>query len=1748
VIQRLRVQAAGKGIQFYVFVDDVLCVGNTEELTREGCRMLEAEFSARGVLWAPHKKRGPCVCIEFLGLLLSNVVGHRGVTITEKRLGKVMTEIETWLARRPRRGAPELEANPVELARLLGRLVFSSQVVKGGRTYMQGMLAAFKGLVVDWHRGKVSCPGGRWESLRLHDAFWRDLDWWHHHLKGRSLIPFESEKAMGEAVLAGTDASGWGTGQVWWKHGGREEAVLRFTQAEKRRPINWRELVGVLRAASLGGERNRGKVVMVETDNMAAKGAAGKLASKAADMQELVRRLLRASERYGFVLRVTHTPGEKLDRPDQTSRGDAVEEPRARWRAEAFEPVCQRWGPFDGFVGAEREHVVGASKAGDVGAHLWVHPNVQTVGTALRQVGQRLAADRGGQSLRAVVVVPDGEPMAWDNMLRHGLVVGRTDVGWGGLEMNELGQWRERPAIRPSRVVLFPRAAGHRAMRVQLTHREGIDMGAVGGEGGSQVAGAGYALSSDGTSLVLPLLPGSYAYARGENGWHGTLYRIAEPSQLEKGDDRLVVVAQEAEWNRSKAAKKISKLPVLDTKKGGERFRPDTRELFTVDHWVEELSGGPTFFRCAFNAEEAIKEIDLLYGPRGGEEHGGWEMLSPRPLNQTDIDGYDSNYSPFLDPALAQEQGGHQEGEAELADVVAGLEALRVKQSSLKTGPDGKVAKVEMKERGGETLGVVGGGAIQQCQYAELFCAGCRVNFDLGEDMQSHRGRLIHPKAACALAHDEEIAADVARKHQLALAAGDEEGYLAIYTTAVGFSGVYPKNGESLVLLDQVKEYAHQDGAYLSTAFVNTEAEGREFLKGEGASLAKVSVMDDEGRFKERVLFHYIPTLGIFKGQLVADSIKVVRDGVFKSCPELAGDDLSSRSLGMMLEKIRRHVLAVNMRGDAVTGGREWIFETVFNGPAGHPGLAEGKMVPSELIGPIGAPLRRGGEEELPKHACVLMIGYSQVYADPVVILGKLRGRSRGGKYVPFGGLKEAADVNGRHTALRELAEECFGLKEYEAAFAGAGWLEAAEKNGAMSGPFGRTQPHQSFLLDTTQMPSMEGMDKLIVKFKANSEISEARMVRVADLEGRAMSVVDVHGETLELRDYIGSDRVQAAKEWAEEAAKAAAVKTEGKEKTPTQAVGPASAREVDVDGTAEVEAGQMRMSREVKGSETRRAHIAEKLAPARVHKIVRCIAGECGLEKTAANATLCKGGCGRSLHVETCAEMGKGFAALGNFKCVHCRIHDPDDPIMRLVDGKEEENEKVKELTLRAMVLDLNQGAESTAAGYAEFVRLEEEYAKGMGMTLDGEGSALVMPRHSRAAFKNFLIWLTLDEDRARSLESVVRGAGSMFMKLQLTDHTKHGEVKALVKDLIKEVGIEHEPSDAATSLMLTNILKQGGVIDAKYAKNAEVAARTKVNVVTEGLAGLRIGEVAGGGDAHGLLANETAILIDPEKEASDPKSKVVEGHLEHSKTGFSRYFDVVGKSEKSGIEAARIYEEYWAMAGFKITETNQAGIKVRRPDFLVARVSLLGMNENDVERLIGWAKTSKYASVAKHADSTRTYARQRYAAHGVASQAKKYVNVAGGDSRDKDLAKIVKELTAMGFTAHVIAGPLLLATKGGKDSGFTLMPLAVSSVSGVIKELLDKAYELSVADPDKTDPDLDIRDGKTPKFSTHSLRRLANTIARRYRKETDSSEEEIDLFFGWNERVLLKAMQIHYMKLSIRERMDLAKITSKM
>ena len=95
--------------------------------------------------------------------------------------------------------------------------------------------------------------------------------------------------------------------------------------------------------------------MLVESDNMAAVATASYLRSKAEDMQELVRRILEVVQRYRLDLRVTHTPGRKLHRPDEISRpGDPPVEPRYRLSAPVFKVLEQRFGSFSSLLGAER--------------------------------------------------------------------------------------------------------------------------------------------------------------------------------------------------------------------------------------------------------------------------------------------------------------------------------------------------------------------------------------------------------------------------------------------------------------------------------------------------------------------------------------------------------------------------------------------------------------------------------------------------------------------------------------------------------------------------------------------------------------------------------------------------------------------------------------------------------------------------------------------------------------------------------------------------------------------------------------------------------------------------------------------------------------------------------------------------------------------------------------------------------------------------------------------------------------------------------------------------------------------------------------------------------------------------------------------------------------------------------------------------------------------------------------------------
>ena len=376
------------------------------------------------------------------------------------------------------------------------------------------------------------------------------------------------------------------------------------------------------------------------------------------------------------------------------------------------------------------------------------------------------------------------------------------------------------------------------------------------------------------------------------------------------------------------------------------------------------------------------------------------------------------------------------------------------------------------------------------------------------------------------------------------------------------------------------------------------------------------------------------------------------------------------------------------------------------------------------------------------------------------------------------------------------------------------------------------------------------------------------------------------------------------------------------------------------------------------------------------------------------------------------------------------------------------------------------------------------------------------------------------------------------MMVKLGLPDVTKSGAVKAHLKDLLDGISMEHEPATTATSAMLKLIVEK--LIGERY-PNAFIAAREKLQFIAEAVGGCRIGEVCGGGDSHGLLANNVAILEDMSAERDTLEHVVVEAKLEHSKTGFSRYLNMAGRTKTSEIDCAEIVMRYWKEAGFKLISYVQAGVKVTRPDFWVVRVSLNGMVEADLLRLFKTLEKSKCRDVRRNLARTRIDAKTRWIAEGAASREKRYINVASGSSSCVEMDELLGLLKERGFTATKVPGPLLLATTGGKRPAMKIMPLSTSTASTPTKELLTRAWKELIGN----DQDLDLAPGQEPKWSTHSLRRLADTTARRYMEVMGVTEDQIDIYFGWHEKVLLKAMQVHYASLSIRERMRLARIT---
>ena len=140
--------------------------------------------------------------------------------------------------------------------------------------------------------------------------------------------------------------------------------------------------------------------------------------------------------------------------------------------------------------------------------------------------------------------------------------------------------------------------------------------------------GEGYVLAACGQAMRLPVLAGSYVYSPSSSDpaeGRGCLYRVATPTAEEGGVG--VLVGLEALLVTPKWTRRSTAPPTFEVKPGDrQRWRPDPRQVWTVDHLVEEAALRGSGHKLTFDFVRANAEIAAQGG--GGATGEDWEAVS----------------------------------------------------------------------------------------------------------------------------------------------------------------------------------------------------------------------------------------------------------------------------------------------------------------------------------------------------------------------------------------------------------------------------------------------------------------------------------------------------------------------------------------------------------------------------------------------------------------------------------------------------------------------------------------------------------------------------------------------------------------------------------------------------------------------------------------------------------------------------------------------------------------------------------------------------------------------------------------------------------------------------------------------------------------------------------------------------------------------------------------------------------------
>jgi hypothetical protein len=195
------------GHKVLVYCDDWAAFGDTKLECQLALDALLEMLNDLGVSVAPHKLKFPAQRQTWLGIEIDTRLGHGCFRVTASRVKQMETEMQEF---REMYAGKDV-CSPRQLASIIGRCGFLSQIIPDGNVHMRRLYDVMKYASVNWVTGEVISMWGA-EPVPLTAGLWRDLEWWHKNLRYRNHTPLFMHETSWKIILMGTDASDWGGG------------------------------------------------------------------------------------------------------------------------------------------------------------------------------------------------------------------------------------------------------------------------------------------------------------------------------------------------------------------------------------------------------------------------------------------------------------------------------------------------------------------------------------------------------------------------------------------------------------------------------------------------------------------------------------------------------------------------------------------------------------------------------------------------------------------------------------------------------------------------------------------------------------------------------------------------------------------------------------------------------------------------------------------------------------------------------------------------------------------------------------------------------------------------------------------------------------------------------------------------------------------------------------------------------------------------------------------------------------------------------------------------------------------------------------------------------------------------------------------------------------------------------------------------------------------------------------------------